>query len=79
MLFNIALLTGLFLGSSVLAVPSGLPARLARRREGRQSQPISFLKSDASAGSNIEYGNNWAGAAWAEDDVCNIFPVCEST
>lgn len=79
MLFNVALFTGLFLTAEVLAVPSRLGAHLARRREGRQSHPNQFLQSDASVGSNIVYEDNWAGAAWAEANVCNLFLVCEST
>ena len=75
MVSKFALLTNLLLASAALAVPSSrLGARLARRRENRQSQPISRVGSPAGAISNVEYSENWAGAVWDESDV-RIIPM----
>jgi len=61
-MFKVALLTNFLLASAVLAVPSSrLGSRLARRREGRQSQPAQRIV-------NTEYSENWAGAVYAEGD-----------
>ncbi|KAH0827970.1 peptidase A4 family-domain-containing protein [Lanmaoa asiatica] len=69
MVSKFAFLSNLLLASAALAVPSSrLEARLARRRENRQSQPINRLESPAGAVSNVEYSSNWAGALWAEGD-----------
>jgi len=68
MVYAIALLGNLLLASAALAVPSGLGARVARRREGRQSQPkqgLEGLGSHITNNSHVEYSSNWAGAAWA--------------
>ena len=64
-----ALISNLLLASAALAAPSSksrLEARLERRREARQSQP---LKSVSPSGvepltSNVEYSSNWAGAVY---------------
>lgn len=70
MVSKFALLSNLLLASAALAVPSSrLEARLARRRENRQSQPINRVESPAGTVSNVEYSSNWAGAVWAEGDV----------
>ncbi|KAG9316240.1 peptidase A4 family-domain-containing protein [Chiua virens] len=70
MVSKFALLTNLLLASAALAAPSSrLGARLARRRENRQSQPNNRLQSTATGISNVEYSENWAGAAWAEGDA----------
>ena len=70
MVSKFALLSNLLLASAALAAPSSrLGARLARRRENRQSQPINRVESPAGAVSNVEYSENWAGAVWAEGDV----------
>ncbi|KAG9316723.1 peptidase A4 family-domain-containing protein [Chiua virens] len=67
MVSKFALLTNLFLASAALATPSSrLGARLTRRRENRQSQPINRLESTATGISNVAYSENWAGAVWAE-------------
>jgi len=55
-----AVLTSLLLASVALARPSSrMGDRLARRREGRQSQPSQRIL-------NTEYSENWAGAVYAE-------------
>ena len=74
MLFNVALFSSLLLVPAVLAVPSALGARVARRRDGRQSQLNNHIEQ-APAGnvSNTQYSGNWAGAVWAEGDVRSIF------
>ncbi|PPQ69984.1 hypothetical protein CVT26_013271 [Gymnopilus dilepis] len=68
MVYAIAILSNLLLASAALAAPSRLEQRLARRRAGRQSQPIrlldSGLESLASNTSHVEYSSNWAGAVW---------------
>lgn len=70
MISKFTLLSNLLLASVALAAPSSrLEARLARRRENRQSQPINRLESPAGTVSNVEYSSNWAGAVWAEGDV----------
>ncbi|KAG8214036.1 peptidase A4 family-domain-containing protein, partial [Butyriboletus roseoflavus] len=68
MVSKFALLSNLLLlASAALAVPSSrLGARLARRRENRQSQPVNRIASPAGATSNVQYSSNWAGAVWAE-------------
>ncbi|KAF8557603.1 hypothetical protein OG21DRAFT_227401 [Imleria badia] len=69
MVSKFALLSNLLLASVVLAAPSSrLEARLARRRENRQSQPINRIESPAGTVSNAEYSSNWAGAVWDEAD-----------
>ncbi|KAG9316264.1 peptidase A4 family-domain-containing protein [Chiua virens] len=69
MVSKFTLLTNILLASAALAAPSSrLGARLARRRENRQSQPNNRLQSTATGISNVEYSENWAGAAWAEGD-----------
>jgi hypothetical protein len=69
MLFNVALFSSLLLIPTFLAVPSVLGASLARRREGRQSQPNRHREQTDSAVSNTEYFTNWAGAVMAEGNV----------
>ncbi|KAH0831133.1 peptidase A4 family-domain-containing protein [Lanmaoa asiatica] len=68
MIFNVALFSSLLLVPVVLAVPSGLDTRVARRREGRQSQVSGRLEKAASDVSNTAYTTNWAGAVWGEGD-----------
>ncbi|KAN0091254.1 Concanavalin A-like lectin/glucanase domain containing protein [Tylopilus felleus] len=69
MVSKFALLSNLLLASAALAAPSSrLAARIARRREGRQSQPLNRVESAAGAVSNVEYSSNWAGAVWDEGD-----------
>ena len=71
MVSKFALFTNLLLASVALAAPSSqLEARLARRRENRQSQPIQRIESPAANVSNVGYSSNWAGAVWDEADVC---------
>ena len=73
MVSKFALLSNLLLASVTLAAPSSrLEARLTRRRENRQSQPINRVESPAGTVSNVEYSSNWAGAVWDEGDVCII-------
>ena len=70
MVSKFALLTNLLLASAALAAPSSrLGARLSRRRENRQSQPVNRVEAPAGGISNVEYSENWAGAVWAEGDV----------
>ncbi|KAF8070411.1 peptidase A4 family-domain-containing protein [Lyophyllum atratum] len=68
MVFALALLSNLLLASVALAVPSSrLEARLARRREARQSLPNQRLNSVESIPSNtshVAYSSNWAGAVY---------------
>jgi hypothetical protein len=66
MFFNVALFSGLLLVLAVLAVPSALGARVARRREGRQSQPNSRRQQ---IDSETQYSYNGAGAILTEDNV----------
>ncbi|KAG6374007.1 peptidase G1 [Boletus reticuloceps] len=61
----------------VLAIPSRLGARLARRRANRQSQIINRLEQVDSAISDVQYSDNWAGAVWAEGD--NTFTFVTGT
>lgn len=78
MFFHIAFFSGLLLLPAVLAVPSGLGAGVAHRREGRQSQFNGFLDTaDAAsdAASNSVYSANWAGAFWIKDNVCILFLI----
>lgn len=73
MISKFALLSNFLLASVALAAPSSrLEARLTRRRENRQSQPIHRVESPAGTVSNAEYSSSWAGAVWAEGDVCII-------
>ncbi|KAF9229985.1 peptidase A4 family-domain-containing protein [Melanogaster broomeanus] len=59
MVSKLALVSNLLLASVTLAIPSSrLEARLARRREGRQSPPISRI---AQPTSDVEYGPDQAG------------------
>ena len=68
-----AFLSNLLLVSVVVASPSSrLGARLARRRENRQSQPVNHVEAPVGGASNIEYSSNWAGAVWDEAVVCII-------
>ncbi|KAF9236339.1 peptidase A4 family-domain-containing protein [Melanogaster broomeanus] len=65
MVSKFALLSNLLLASVALAIPSSrLEARLARRREGRQSSPISRIEQPTSdvGPAKVEYSSNWAGA-----------------
>ncbi|KAG8882331.1 hypothetical protein FRB97_007466 [Tulasnella sp. 331] len=68
MVYAAALLGNLLFASAALAAPSSrLAARLERRREGRQSQPINRLVpgiSQAGEVSNEQYSSNWAGAVY---------------
>jgi len=68
MVYAVALLGNLLLASAALATPSRLDARLARRREGRQSHPMQTSESLESFRTNnsnaLEYSLNWAGAVW---------------
>ena len=76
MVSKFALLSNLLLASAALAAPSSrLAARIARRREGRQSQPLNRVESAAGAVSHVEYSSNWAGAVWDEGDVCVILMI----
>ena len=83
MVYAIALLSNLLLASAALAAPSRLEQRLARRRAGRQSQPIrlldSGLESLASNTSHVEYSSNWAGAVWdTYPSVSALVPFIDS-
>lgn len=66
----IAFISSLLFASAALAAPnSRLGARLARRREGRQSQPLAGaepqgLVPQTGNSSHAEYSTNWAGAVW---------------
>ena len=71
--FNVALFSSLLLVPAVLVIPSALGARIARRREGRQSQLNSHIEQAAGSVFNTAYSKNWAGAVWAEGVVSNIF------
>lgn len=83
MVFAFALISNLLLASAALAAPSSgnsrLAARLERRREGRQSQPLkavdpSGLAPLTSNTSHVEYSSNWAGAVWdTYPSVCYYF------
>lgn len=68
MVYAIALFSNLLLASAALAAPSRLEERIARRRAGRQSQPIRFIDNGvdtlAANKSHVEYSENWAGAVW---------------
>ncbi|KAF9241640.1 peptidase A4 family-domain-containing protein [Melanogaster broomeanus] len=69
MVSKLTILCNLLLASVALAIPSSrLEARLARRREGRQSLPINHLEQPASdvGVSNVEYSSNWAGGVLIE-------------
>ena len=68
MLFNVALLVGLLSAHEALAIPSRLAARVTHGREGHQSQLYSGL--DGNANDTTNASTNWAGAVWAENDVC---------
>ncbi|KAF9227237.1 hypothetical protein BS17DRAFT_695404 [Gyrodon lividus] len=69
MVSKFALLSNLLLASVALAIPSSrLEARLARRREGRQSSLIHRLEQPEGGVANVLYSSNWAGAAWTEVD-----------
>ena len=75
MVSKFALFTNLLLASVALAAPSSqLEARLARRRENRQSQPIQRIESPAANVSNVGYSSNRAGAVWDKSDV-RIIPL----
>lgn len=74
MLFKILLLSSFLLASAalVLAAPSSRHgARVARRREGRQSQLNNRLEHPTGAAgvSDGSYSTNWAGAVWDEVKV----------
>ena len=73
MLFNVALFSSLFLVPAVLAAPSALGARIARRSEVRQAQLNNHLEQPSGAAYNTEYSGNWAGAVWSKGNVRNIF------
>ena len=74
MLFNVALFSSLLLVPAVLAVPSALGARVARRSEGRRSQLNNHIEQAAACNvTNTQYSGNWAGAFWAEGNVRSIF------
>lgn len=72
MVVAFALLSNLLLASVALAAPSSnsrMEARLERRREGRQSQPLKAVDPSGLAplttnASHVEYSSNWAGAVW---------------
>lgn len=74
MLFKFAIVSSFLLASAVLvlAVPSSrYGARMARRREGRQSQLNNRLERPIGAASVSDgmYSVNWAGALWDEANV----------
>ncbi|KAG8851120.1 hypothetical protein FRB96_009461 [Tulasnella sp. 330] len=81
MVYALALLGNLLLASAALSAPSGrLAARLERRREGRQSQPINRLELPAtnSTGTrNVEYSSNWAGAVY--DSAAGTYKAVTAT
>lgn len=83
MLFDAALFSSLLVVPAVLALPSQSGARLARRREGHQSQRNNRLEQPveqpAGAAFHTDYSNNWAGAILNMGDVCNIFLVRDWT
>jgi len=59
-----ALFTYALLATAAFARPN-VKDRVARRREGRQSQPLNHIESTAVGSSNIsnvQYSSNWAGA-----------------
>ncbi|KAF8130366.1 peptidase A4 family-domain-containing protein [Boletus edulis] len=66
MLFKVVSL--FLLASTILAIPSKLGARVARRRANRQSQIINRLEQVDSATSDELYSNNQAGAVWNKGD-----------
>ena len=73
MISKFALFTNLLLASVALAAPSSqLGARLAHRRENRQSQPIQRIDSPVGDVSNIHYTVNWAGAGLNKSEVRTI-------
>lgn len=78
MLFVDALLGSLLLISVVLAAPSRQGAHLAHRREGRRSRVNNRLGQTAGPVSDVEYSKNWAGAVWADGNVCDPFLACDS-
>lgn len=57
----------------ILAAPSALVARVARRRGGHQSQINNHLEEAVGVVSNAQYNGNWAGAVWSEGAVHHIF------
>ncbi|KAG8874646.1 hypothetical protein FRB97_005765, partial [Tulasnella sp. 331] len=81
MVYALALLGNLLLASAALSAPSGrFAARLERRREGRQSQPINRLELPAtnSTGTrNVEYSSNWAGAVY--DSAAGTYKAVTAT
>jgi hypothetical protein len=74
MLFNVALFSSLLLVPAVLAVPSALGARIARRAEVRQAQVNNHIEQPAASGAvyNTEYSTNWAGAVLVKGNVRSI-------
>ncbi|KAG6375465.1 peptidase A4 family-domain-containing protein [Boletus reticuloceps] len=78
MVSKFALLANILLASAALAVPSSrLEARLARRRENRQSQPLNHVDGPAADASNVEYSSNWSGAVW--DEAVGTFTTVTGT
>jgi hypothetical protein len=69
MLFNVALFSSLLLVPAVLAVPSALGARIARRQEVRQAQVNNHVEQPTGAIYTTEYSGNWAGAVWVKGNV----------
>lgn len=79
MFFNLALFSSLLLAPSILAVPAASGPRIARRRNGHQSQLSSYLAQPNGTVTNTADTDNWAGAVWAKGKVCNLFLVCHCT
>lgn len=77
----ISLIASFLFASAVIAAPSKsrLAARVQRRREGRQSQPLNKLPGnplspESSNSTHEEYSSNWAGAVWdSYPSVCGIY------
>ncbi|KAN0094761.1 Peptidase A4 family domain containing protein [Tylopilus felleus] len=66
MFFNLALFSSLLLAPSILAVPAASGPRIARRRNGHQSQLSSYLAQPNGTVTNTADTDNWAGAVWAK-------------
>ena len=75
MVLKFAFLSSLLLASVALASPtSRLAARLARRRENRQSQPLNRVDASSGGNSNIVPASspNWAGCVLNEPAVRGV-------
>ncbi|KAG6375464.1 hypothetical protein JVT61DRAFT_3022 [Boletus reticuloceps] len=77
MVSKLALLTNLLLASAALAASSS-QARLARRRQNRQPQPVNHVDGPAGAVSNVVYNSTWAGAVLVGNPVLVPLPLLGS-